>query len=272
MQQHQNSANPYAQIVSNLNKDNPYASFMENIQQNNGDISKSPIIYSNPTESALEAPKQTSSTSETVREAPVHGNPTAVQNNAKSEPAKPSKAIEKPLLPLVQYDSDDDSDDDVSSDNEEEKREETPPEEMQVVIDKMASYVSKNGTDFEAIVKSKGDARFEFLNDSHKYHGYYKKKLQGYLKGKDGASKGDVPVLNKVKPKKVIGKSFINVFFYIKKILIRLYNVNYILCKILCLYTFFISLKVMFEKLLIFAMIYKQKVFLTNFFVIFIVF
>ena len=31
-----------------------------------------------------------------------------------------------------------------------------PPPDMQLIIDKMASYVAKNGRDFEAIVKSKG--------------------------------------------------------------------------------------------------------------------
>lgn len=210
MQQHQNPANPYAQIVSNLNKDNPYAAFMENIQQNNGDISKAPIIYSNQTDNNTpEVQKVTPSNFETNQEIPAQNNSTAVQNNLKSEPLKPLKATEKPLLPLVQYDSDDDSDGTTSSDNEDEKREETPPEEMQVVIDKMASYVSKNGADFETIVKSKGDARFEFLNDSHKFYGYYKRKLQEYLKEKDGSCKADVPVQNKVKPKKVIGKLFL---------------------------------------------------------------
>lgn len=31
-----------------------------------------------------------------------------------------------------------------------------PPSDMQLIIDKMASYVAKNGRDFEAIVRSKG--------------------------------------------------------------------------------------------------------------------
>lgn len=208
MQQHQNPANPYAQIVSNLNKDNPYAAFMENIQQNNGDIAKAPIIYSNQTDNPPEVQKAMPSNFEkTNKEIPLQTN--SAQNKPKSEPVKPAKPPEKPLLPLVQYDSDDDSNAATSSESEEEKKEETPPEEMQVVIDKMASYVSKNGADFETIVKSKGDVRFEFLNDSHKFYGYYKRKLQEYLKEKDGNCKGDVAVQNKVKPKKVIGKFFI---------------------------------------------------------------
>ncbi|XP_053974769.1 splicing factor, suppressor of white-apricot homolog isoform X1 [Hylaeus volcanicus] len=55
-----------------------------------------------------------------------------------------------------------------------------PPADVQIVIDKMASYVAKNGRDFEAIVKNKGDPRFNFLELSHQYHGYYAHKLTIY--------------------------------------------------------------------------------------------
>ncbi|XP_074097235.1 suppressor of white-apricot isoform X1 [Cotesia typhae] len=55
-----------------------------------------------------------------------------------------------------------------------------PPADVQIIIDKMASYVAKNGRDFEAIVKVKGDARFNFLELSHQYHGYYAHKLTIY--------------------------------------------------------------------------------------------
>ncbi|XP_023288289.1 splicing factor, suppressor of white-apricot homolog isoform X2 [Orussus abietinus] len=55
-----------------------------------------------------------------------------------------------------------------------------PPADVQIIIDKMASYVAKNGRDFEAIVKNKGDPRFNFLELSHQYHGYYAHKLTLY--------------------------------------------------------------------------------------------
>ncbi|XP_034935772.1 splicing factor, suppressor of white-apricot homolog isoform X2 [Chelonus insularis] len=55
-----------------------------------------------------------------------------------------------------------------------------PPADVQIIIDKMASYVAKNGRDFEAIVKAKGDPRFNFLELSHQYHGYYAHKLTIY--------------------------------------------------------------------------------------------
>lgn len=55
-----------------------------------------------------------------------------------------------------------------------------PPADVQIIIDKMASYVAKNGRDFESIVKNKGDPRFNFLELSHQYHGYYAHKLTIY--------------------------------------------------------------------------------------------
>ncbi|XP_011345845.1 splicing factor, suppressor of white-apricot homolog isoform X2 [Ooceraea biroi] len=55
-----------------------------------------------------------------------------------------------------------------------------PPADVQIIIDKMASYVAKNGRDFETIVKNKGDPRFNFLELSHQYHGYYAHKLTMY--------------------------------------------------------------------------------------------
>nr|XP_037281022.1 splicing factor, suppressor of white-apricot homolog [Rhipicephalus microplus] len=56
-----------------------------------------------------------------------------------------------------------------------------PPPDVQPIIDKMAVYVAKNGEDFETIVKSKGDKRFEFLLPDHEYHQYYLHKKQTYL-------------------------------------------------------------------------------------------
>lgn len=37
-----------------------------------------------------------------------------------------------------------------------------PPPEIQVIIDKMASYVIKNGRDFESVVRNKGEVIFFF--------------------------------------------------------------------------------------------------------------
>nr|CAD7258464.1 unnamed protein product [Timema shepardi] len=55
-----------------------------------------------------------------------------------------------------------------------------PPSDLQLIIDKMASYVSKNGRDFETIVKSKGDNRFLFLEPNNPHHPYYQMKVAEY--------------------------------------------------------------------------------------------
>ena len=51
---------------------------------------------------------------------------------------------------------------------------------MQVIIDKMASYVAKNGRDFETVVRMKNDSRFEFLNSNHVFNPYYQFKVKQY--------------------------------------------------------------------------------------------
>ncbi|ODM97178.1 Splicing factor, suppressor of white-apricot [Orchesella cincta] len=48
-----------------------------------------------------------------------------------------------------------------------------PSIQDQLIIEKMASYVIKNGANFEVLAKTKGDPRFSFLNPSHEYHWYY---------------------------------------------------------------------------------------------------
>ncbi|XP_044261622.1 protein suppressor of white apricot [Tribolium madens] len=101
---------------------------------------------------------------------------------------------------LAQYGSD-------SEPEEDEDVAKTPTGEVQVVIDKMATYVAKNGVQFEEIVKAKGDPRFEFLNESHEFYKYYKNKIKSITEGGDG---GTPP---KPKEKKVIAP----VCFSIKK-------------------------------------------------------
>lgn len=62
-----------------------------------------------------------------------------------------------------------------------------PPSELQLVIDKTAVYVAKNGTDFEArlCLRKKNDARFEFLEPTSEFHQYYVFKVN--------ESRGGVP-------------------------------------------------------------------------------
>ncbi|XP_063606656.1 protein suppressor of white apricot-like [Penaeus indicus] len=55
-----------------------------------------------------------------------------------------------------------------------------PPPEVQMVIDKMASYIIKNGADFEAMVRSRDDPRFDFMKKDHEYYPYYRCKIRLY--------------------------------------------------------------------------------------------
>lgn len=51
-----------------------------------------------------------------------------------------------------------------------------PPPDQQAVVDRMASYAAKNGSDFEVIVKRKQDPRFDFLYHWHVHNAYYEYK------------------------------------------------------------------------------------------------
>ncbi|CAG0881621.1 unnamed protein product [Darwinula stevensoni] len=61
-----------------------------------------------------------------------------------------------------------------------------PTSDDQVIIDKMASYVAKNGRSFESIVKNRNDTRFAFLEETHPHHAYYEHKLHVYSGGTQG--------------------------------------------------------------------------------------
>lgn len=48
-----------------------------------------------------------------------------------------------------------------------------PSTEIQIVIDKTALYVAKNGRDFEETLRKKNDSRFQFLIPNDEFHAYY---------------------------------------------------------------------------------------------------
>lgn len=56
-----------------------------------------------------------------------------------------------------------------------------PPSDLRVIIDKTASYVLKNGKDFEEILRAKNDQRFTFLQYMDPYYKYYIYKLTGTI-------------------------------------------------------------------------------------------
>nr|SVE91817.1 EOG090X07RL [Daphnia sinensis] len=55
-----------------------------------------------------------------------------------------------------------------------------PSPDVRLLMDKTASYMSRNGRHLESAVQSKGDPRFVFLNPEHAFHGYYIQKLTLY--------------------------------------------------------------------------------------------
>ena len=224
MQQQNVPSNPYAQIVSNLshNKDiYPSAPLPSDVNPAS-DISKAPVMY-RPDEHE-----------------PKVGNTESVSSDLETNVIKENKVGEekitevalkmKPLLSLVHYGTDSEDDQDEDHDRGGGVAEMVPPDDVRVIIDKMATYVSKNGDDFEKIVKSKGDPRFQFLNEEHDFHIYYKRKIgefSGHSEGSGGVSNVEAPKFcedefhgtkkelvemktqqSKTKEKKVIGKVY----------------------------------------------------------------
>lgn len=185
--QQQSIANPYAQIVSNLSHNKElsptYSNFVptdpNQTMIQNSDITKAPILYGQNEQhmNIQNIPSQNFNVQpELANQTPPLQN-VNVQDNIKdkerSTESNQSSAKKPPLLSIAQYGSD--TENENSSEDEAVK---IPPGEMRQIIDKMASYVLKNGKDFENIVKSKGDPRFEFLNENHEYHPYYMLKIK----------------------------------------------------------------------------------------------
>lgn len=56
-----------------------------------------------------------------------------------------------------------------------------PPPELRAIIEKTASYVLKNGKEFEDILRTKNDQRFIFLQYTDPYYKYYTFKLTGMV-------------------------------------------------------------------------------------------
>jgi len=74
-----------------------------------------------------------------------------------------------------------------------------PPTELQTIIDKMASYVARNGRSFEEVVRTKDENRFRFLSPDDKHHNYYLHKLAIYTTGNYDPSVAAEPLTFKLK-------------------------------------------------------------------------
>ncbi|XP_023342050.1 splicing factor, suppressor of white-apricot homolog [Eurytemora carolleeae] len=78
-----------------------------------------------------------------------------------------------------------------------------PPPDLQTIIDKMASYVARNGRSFEEVVRIKDSVRFSFLFKGDKHHSYYIHKLNLYTTGNYDAKLAPEPLAFKVKKAEV---------------------------------------------------------------------
>lgn len=66
--------------------------------------------------------------------------------------------------------------------NEEVLKQSEPPKDVKQIIDKLADYVARNGSEFEETIKAKNDFRFAFLNSDHEFNPYYKLQLESLKK------------------------------------------------------------------------------------------
>lgn len=65
-----------------------------------------------------------------------------------------------------------------------------PPPELRNIVDKTASFVARNGPEFEQRIKQNeiNNPKFNFLNDGDPYHAYYEHKVKEIREGKDDAA------------------------------------------------------------------------------------
>ncbi|KAL1517163.1 hypothetical protein ABEB36_000962 [Hypothenemus hampei] len=61
-----------------------------------------------------------------------------------------------------------------------------PPPEVRNIVDKTASFVARNGPEFEARIRQNelGNPKFNFLNAGDPYHAYYEHKVNEFKEGK----------------------------------------------------------------------------------------
>ncbi|XP_054745845.1 splicing factor 3A subunit 1 [Anastrepha obliqua] len=71
-----------------------------------------------------------------------------------------------------------------------------PPPEVRNIVDKTASFVARNGPEFEARIRQNelGNAKFNFLSGGDPYHAYYRHKVNEFREGKDASGEPSVVV------------------------------------------------------------------------------
>ena len=63
-----------------------------------------------------------------------------------------------------------------------------PPPEVRSIVDKTATFVARNGPEFEDKIRQNeiNNPKFNFLNSADPYHAYYRHKLKDIQEGKSG--------------------------------------------------------------------------------------
>jgi len=60
----------------------------------------------------------------------------------------------------------------------------SPPPDVELIIEKLAQYVAKNGEEFEQTVRKRDEERFGFLNPGNIYHAHYIRRKLYFLEEK----------------------------------------------------------------------------------------
>lgn len=94
------------------------------------------------------------------------------------EPVEPEPAASKPIIGIIY-----------------------PPPEVRNIVDKTASFVARNGPEFEARIRQNeaNNSKFNFLGPTDPYHAYYRHKVKEFLEGK-----GQEPAAPKVPMKGMV--------------------------------------------------------------------
>ncbi|WAR28888.1 SF3A1-like protein [Mya arenaria] len=83
-----------------------------------------------------------------------------------------------------------------------------PPPEVRNIVDKTASFVARNGPEFESRIRQneQNNSKFNFLNPADPYHAYYQHKVKEFREGKGKEPqmpKGQGLGLSTIKPQEV---------------------------------------------------------------------
>lgn len=70
-----------------------------------------------------------------------------------------------------------------------------PPPEVRNIVDKTASFVARNGPEFELRIRQNevNNPKFNFLNSGDPYHAYYQHRVREIREGKDDVAPPEKP-------------------------------------------------------------------------------